>query len=224
MKEFFSLLAVAVENYRHRRALLRQERAELGERSWYRALVRALNAAYRWSDPFLLSKRAKRKLALPREDLVYGETPILTAWHILSKVGVDQADHVVELGGGKAVFSLVAVSAFGCSATSIEVIPAFVRRTRQVSDRLGLERLSVRLGDILAQPLPEGTLYFVTATTFSEASWRRLDAQLVAAPEGARAVSLSIPLNRAYWKIEEETILPFSWGENTVYLQKRLGA
>lgn len=224
MLEFFHLLGVAAENYRYRRALKRQERAELGERSWYRGLDRALSKAYRWSNPFALSKRAKRKLKqrLPLEDLVYGETPILTAWHILSKLGVDQADHVIELGGGRGIFSLTAVSAFGCEATMLEVVPTFVQKTRQVVAQLGLERLWAKQSDILTAPLPEGTLYFITATTFSELSWRTLDQKLSLAPEGTKAVSLSLPLNRAYWKIESQAILPFSWGENTVYFQSRL--
>lgn len=222
--EFFHLLGVAAENYRYRRALKRQERSELGGRSWYRALDRALAGAYRWSNPFALSKKAKRKLKqrLPLEDLVYGETPILTAWHILNKLAVDQADHVVELGGGRGIFSLTAVSAFGSEATMLEVVPSFVKKTRQIVAELGLERLSVQQSDILSAPLPEGTLYFVTATTFSDASWRALDRQLATASEGAKAVSLSLPLNRAYWKLESQATLPFSWGDNTVYFQTRL--
>jgi hypothetical protein len=219
--EFFTLLGVAAENYRFRRVLRKQERAQLGERSWYRALDKALAGAYRWSNPFTLSKRAKRKLTLPREDLVYGETPILTAWHILTQLGVDSADHVVELGGGRGIFSLVAVSAFGSEATMLEVVPSFVKKTRQVAARLGLERLHVKQADILSQPLLEGTVYFITATTFCDASWRRLDQLLAEAPPGARAVSLSMPLNLAYWKVDEQTRMPFSWGDNTVFFQTR---
>lgn len=219
--EFFSLLGVAAENAWFLRALRREERAQLGDRSWYRALDRTLRAVYRWSGPFALSRWAKRKLTLPKEDLVFGETPILTAWHMLVKLGVDQADHVVELGGGRGIFSLVAVSAFGCEATMLEIVPSFVKKTRQVAARLGLERLRVRQADILTQPLVEGTVYFLTATTFSDSSWRKLDAILAGAPDGAKAISLSIPLNRAYWRIDETVKLPFSWGENTVYFHTR---
>lgn len=221
MKEFITLLGVAVENYRFRRELRRQERNQLGEHSWYRALDQELNRTYRWSNPFTLSKRAKRKISLPKEDLIYGETPLLTAWSILSDLGVDQADHIVECGGGRALFSLVAVSAFGCSATSLEIIPSFVKKTQRVVDRLGLERLEVLQSDILKQPIPVGSVYFVTATTFSTVSWGELEQNLISAPAGSWAVSLSLPLSKAYWKLERETVLPFSWGENTVYIQKR---
>lgn len=221
MLEFFSLLGVAAENHWFLRRLRQQERAQLGDRSWYRALDRALSRVYRWSGPFALSRWAKRKLSLPKEDLVFGETPILTAWHMLSKLGVDQADHVVELGGGRGIFSLVAVSAFGCEATMLEIVPSFVKKTRQVAARLGLERLRVKQADILNAPLVEGTVYFLTATTFSDRSWSTLDGILAGAPEGAKAISLSIPLNRAYWRIDETLKLPFSWGENTVYFHTR---
>lgn len=219
--EFFSLLGVAAENSWFRRALRRQEREQLGDRSWYRALDRALRAAYRWSGPFALSRWAKRRLSQPKEDLVFGETPIITAWHMLTKLGVDQADHVVELGGGRGIFSLVAVSAFGCEATMLEIVPSFVKKTRQVAASLGLDRLRVKQADILLPPLVEGTVYFLTATTFSDSSWRKLDDLLSNAPDGAKAISLSIPLNRAYWRIEETVKLPFSWGDNTVYFHTR---
>lgn len=226
MWDLFRLLGVAAENYRFLRALKKEERAQLGDRSWYRALERELGRSYRWSDPFRLSKSAKRQLRqrMPIEDLVYGETPILTAWHIMRKLGVDQADHVVELGGGRGLFSLVAVSAFGSEATMLEIVPSFVQKTRQLAARLGLERLRVKQADILNARLPEGTLYFITATTFSDASWLALDQQMIGAPGGSKAVSLSAPLNRAYWRVDESAKLPFSWGENTVYFQTRLAA
>lgn len=218
-----SLLGVAWENRKYRQALRREEQAKLGVRSWYRSLDRALRRQYRWSGPFTVSRWGKRKIRLPKEDLIYGETPVLTAWHILDKLGVDQADHVVELGAGRSLFSLVAVAAFGASACSIEILPAFVRRTRRIAELLGLERLTVRQGDVLSAPLEEGTVYFVTATTFSDSSWRALDQRLAEAPAGTKAISLSAPLNRAYWKIEGKERLPFSWGENTVYFQTRGG-
>lgn len=221
MKEFLSLVGVAWENRKYRQALRREEQAQLGQRSWYRALDRALKLQYRWLGPFSVSKWSKRKSALPREDLVYGETPILTAWHLLERLGVDQADHVVELGAGRSLFSLVAVSAFGSSATSIEVVSTFVQRTRQLANQLGLERLHAREGNILKLPLVEGTVYFVTATTFSAPSWLALNQRLADAPSGAKAISLSAPLNRAYWKVESQERFPFSWGENTVYFQTR---
>lgn len=216
-----SLFGVAVENRRYLRVLKEQERARFGDRSWYRALDRALSRAYRWYDPFLLSRWAKRKLVQPRQDLIFGETPIGTAWHILNQLGVDQADHVVELGGGRGIFSLVAVSAFGSTALMLEVVPSFVSKTREVAANLGLDRLAVKRADILARPVPEGTVYFLTATTFSDASWRTLDNLMAAAPEGAKAVSLSLPLSSEHWEILEKTRMPFSWGENTVFFQTR---
>ena len=222
VKEFVSLLGVAWDNRKYRQALRRQEREKLGVHSWYRGLDRALAQQYRWLGPFAVSRWGKRAVGLPKEDLIYGETPILTAWHILELLGVDQADHVVELGAGRSLFSLVAVAAFGTTATSVEIVPAFVTRTRKVARALGLERLKARQGNVLNLPLEEGTVYFVTATTFAADSWLSLNQRLSEAPSGTRAVSLSAPLTRAYWKVESQERLPFSWGENTVYFQTRV--
>lgn len=170
----------------------------------------------------MVSRLARKRVDLPDVDLIYGETPPLTAYQLLSDFGVDQADHVVELGGGSSVFSLVAVCAFGCRATVLEVVPGFVSKTREVAGQLGLERLTVRQQDFLQGELPEGTLYYLTGTTFSEESWRKLQRQMAGAPQGTRAVSLSVPLDSKAWKIESESKLPYSWGENTVYVQVRI--
>lgn len=222
MREFVSLLSLAVENRKYLKRIALEERRVLGGRSWYRALNKALKDAYFWSNPFQLSRRAKRKLALPSKDLIYGETPVLTAWQLLERLSIDQADHVVELGAGRGIFSLVAALNYGCSGTALEVIPSFVRKTQSVAESLGLAKLSIKRCDILKEPLPEGTLYYVTGTTFSDSSWQALQRQLAVAPEGARAISLSTPLDKLAWRVDDKDTLPFSWGENTVYWQTRI--
>lgn len=222
MREFVSLLGLAVENRRHLKKIAEAEQAALGEFSWYRALNRALKRAYRWNNPFQLSRRAKRKVALPSKDLIYGETPPLTAWLLLERLGVDQADHIVECGAGRGIFSLVAALNYGCTCTALEIIPSFVRKTQSVADSLGLGKLTVKKSDILVDPIPEGTVYYITGTTFSENSWQTLQRQLATAPAGARAISLSTPLNKLAWRVDEKDAMEFSWGTNTVYLQTRI--
>lgn len=222
MKEFVSLLRLAWENRQYRKKLVRLEQEQLGQSSWYRGLVRSLKRTYRWRNPFLLSRSARKKIELPQTDLVYGETPIGTAYELLRKLGVDHADHVVELGGGTSIFSLVAVSAFGCRATTLEIVPSFVKKTRAVAGLLGLTRLKVKQQDILKGDLPEGTLYYLTGTTFSKESWTALQRQMAQAPVGAKAISLSMALDSKAWEERECLKLPFSWGENTVYIQTRI--
>lgn len=222
MREFVSLLGLAVENRRYLKKIRKQEQETLGGHSWYRALNRALKGVYFWNNAFQLSRRGKRKLPLPSKDLIYGETPPLTAWLLLERLGVDQADHIVECGAGRAVFSLVAALNYGCSGTALEVIPSFVRKSQAVADRLGLSKLTIKRSDILEDPLPEGTVYYITGTTFSENSWQKLQRQMAAAPKGARAISLSTPLDKLAWRIDEKDSLEFSWGTNTVYLQTRI--
>ena len=222
MREFFVLLSLAWENRAYRRKLAKLEKENLGQYSWYRSLTRALKRTYRWKNPFLLSRSARKKISLPKSDLVYGETPAMTAFDLLNRIGLDHADHVVECGGGTSVFSLVAVSAFGCRATVLEIVPSFVKKTREICAFLGLERVKVKQTDILEDPLPEGTLYYLTGTTFSDESWEKLQRQMAQAPVGAKAISLSTALDGKAWKNLETIKMPFSWGENTVYIQTRI--
>lgn len=222
MGELFSLFKLGLENRRHRLRVERMEREALGGYSWYRSLRRAYNKAYRWRSPIWVSKIGRADLKVPTDDLIYGETPALTAFQLLNLAGIDHADHVVELGGGAGMFSLVAVAAFGCRATMLEIVPGFVGKTREITAALGLERLKVKLQNILEGELPEGTLYYITGTTFSDESWKKLQRQLAIAPVGAKAVSLSSPLDGKTWRVESQHTLPFSWGDNSVYLQVRI--
>ena len=222
MKEYFQLMALAWENKKYRRRLRRLELEKLGGFTWYRGLMRVLQRTYRWRGAFALSRASRRKISLPESDLIYGETLPLTAYDLLTHIGIDHADHIVECGGGTSVFSLVAVSAFGCRATVLEIVPDFVKKTREVVARLGLNRLHVKQADMLVEPLPEGTLYYLTGTTFSDESWKTLQRQMAAAPVGATAISLSVQLDSKAWELKETLTLPYSWGENTVFIQKRI--
>ena len=222
MKEFFALLKLGWENRAYRKRLTSVESERLGGYSWYRSLKRAVDRAYRYKNPYMVARSARRKIKLPETDLVFGETPFLTVHDLLLELGVDQADHVVECGGGTSVFSLVANCAFGCPATVLEIVPGFVKKTREIASNLGLERVKVRQADILKDPLPEGSVYYLTGTTFSEDSWKKLQRQMAQAPVGAKAISLSVELDPKAWRLEKTLLLPYSWGENTVYIQTRI--
>ena len=220
--EYFALLKLAWENRRYRKKLRGEERATLGKFGWYRALNRTLQQVYRWQSPFAVSRLARRKVDLPAKDLIYGETPLLTAWQILSRLEVDHADHVVECGGGRGLMSLVAVSAFGCRATMLEIVPSFVKKTRRVARLLGLKRLESRVADILVTELPDASVYYVAVSTLSDDSWKQLQRQLAAAPVGSRAVSLSEALDSKVWRLDDQATLKFSWGENRVFIHTRI--
>lgn len=222
MREFFALLKLGWENRAFRKELTRIEKEKLGDSSWYRSLKRTVEGAYWAKNPYMVARSARRKIKLPEGDLVFGETPYITAFDLLTELGVDQADHVVECGGGTSIFSLVAAAAFGCRATVLEIVPGFVKKTREIVSKMGLERVKVRQSDILKDPLPEGTVYYLTGTTFSDASWATLQRQMAQAPEGSKAISLSVELDSKAWRLDKTLKMPFSWGENTVYLQTRI--
>lgn len=221
MWDGINLLKVAWDNAHYRRQLEKEEVKAFRDQSWYRILSRELKKAYRWSNPFSLSRQGRRHLNLPAEDLIFGEITPSTAWLLLKQLGIDQADHVVELGAGRALFSLTAALAYGCQASALEIIPTFTLRTNQIAINLGLKKLTAYTANVLIDPLPSGSVYYLSATTFRATSWRTLNSKLQNVDPGTRAISLSQPLELKYWTIEEELKLPFSWGITTVYLQQR---
>lgn len=222
MKEWLSLLKVWLDNYLYRKELAKSDRKRLGNMSWYRVLEKELKKAYRFSGPFAISRRAREQARLPLEDLTYGETPLGTAWDILKELDIDQADHIVELGAGRAILSLVAATAFGCKATPLEIIPAFTSRTQKIAIRLGLIQLQAKAFNLLSDKLPEGSVYYWTATTFRPDSWAYIEKALASCYPETRVVSLSKPLDTKLWLVELKKTMYFSWGEATVYFQKRL--
>ena len=89
------LLKLGWENKAYRKQLDRVEKERLGGFSWYRSLKRAVDKAYRYRNPYVLARSARRKIKLPESDLVFGETPFLTAYDLLTELKVDHADHIV---------------------------------------------------------------------------------------------------------------------------------
>lgn len=219
--EYLGLLAVGLENTAYNAGLALREAAALGRFPWWWRLRAALARHWAGLSPFAVVRREGPASGLPEEDLIYGETPPLTAYRLLEALQVGPRDRVVDLGCGRGTVVLVAALAFGAAGLGCEALPTFVERGRRVACSLGLSRVEFRLGDVRGGPLPQGTVYFVAGTTLRPESWRRVCARLKDTAPGTRAASLSAPLPASRWELLQRNKMPFSWGPATVYLQRR---
>jgi len=208
-------VGVALETIAHRALLGAREVARLGRYPWYWRLRMALALEELREPAWQVAHREGAASGVSQEDLTYGETPLLTAYELLRELGAGSTDTVVDLGCGRGQVVNLAALAFGCQGLGLEVLPTLAERGRRVARRLGLAT-EFRCADF-RQELPPGTLYFLQPTTLEDASWQKLCEQLQAAPPGARAVSLSLPLPG--WQQLSKTQRAYSWGWCTTCVQ-----
>lgn len=222
LPELATLTVVGLENRLYNAGLGLREAARLGGRGWWWRLRLAVRLAYLLDSPFRLSRREGHATGVSPDDLTYGETPVLTAWQILSELEAGPDDVVVDLGCGRGLVVLVANLAFGCRALGLDVVPSFVQRGTALARSLSLEGVEFRLADFRSEALPEATLYFLAPTTLEPASWERLQHTMLAAPTGARAVCLTSPLPPLGWETTDVRKRAYSWGAATTYVQRRI--
>jgi hypothetical protein len=203
-----------LQNLGHRGGLALRYGARWGGQFWYWRLGYALWLEG-WRGP--AHRPGLRQQPPPGwqpEDFYYGETPLGTAYRLLSWAGLQAGQQFCEVGCGRGVVGLVAATVFGARVSGFEKVPALADKARWLARALQLED-----GITIAEdgPYPEADLYFLTPTTWSAENWRQVCAQMERAPTGARALVLSEPLPG--WQVLEKKSLPYSWGYSLTYLQ-----
>ncbi|MCA9795356.1 MAG: class I SAM-dependent methyltransferase [Candidatus Eremiobacteraeota bacterium] len=172
---------------------------------WWWKLRKAVRAAFRDCDPIDLANRYY-------PELVYGETPAVTVYTLLDSIELPAALRLVDLGCGRGWVSLTAAS-MGYSALGIDLVPEYLERARQVARQLDLAAEFVE-GDLAELELPEGELYWVSATALPESVKQHLAQALSGRPAGTLVVcqdwSPGSPLERI-WQVR----LPVSFGVST---------
>ena len=221
MSSPWEILRVGVENQLYLARLEAEElRTLAGYRWWWRLkwalLLNAIGGLADRARPAIFPKRE-----LQAADFLFGETPVLTAWQILTDLETSAFDLVVELGCGRGLVCLVASLAFGSRAVGGEIVHSRVSRLRHLIQVLGLSRVEAREADFRREPVAEGDLYFLSPVSLEEPSWLDLQARMRAVAPGTRAVVLCEPLESAYWDTELVREYRYSWGPVLTYVQRR---
>ena len=157
--------------------------------------------------------RAELPPELEREDLIYGETPLWTAYQLLRWGGLQSSQTFCEIGCGRGVTSLLARLVFGARSCGYEALPELADKARWLARALELEV------DFVTQstgPYPAADLYYLTPTTWSSSNWESVQRGLEQAPTGCQALLLTQPLPD--WKLIEKRSMPYSWGWSQTYL------
>lgn len=211
--QVWSDLAVGVENLAHRSWLAGLAASQLGGHRWYWRLGYALWLES-WRGPaHRLGQQADLPPGFGREDLIYGETPLWTAWQLLLWADLKPQERFCEIGCGRGVTSLVARLVYGARVRSYEAIELLADKARWLGRALDAE---MEVFTQSAGPYAEADLYYLTPTTWSDANWKGVQKGLLSARVGSRALVLTQPLPG--WQVLNQRKMPYSWGWSQTYL------
>lgn len=217
---FVEHVQLGAENLVQRFQLAGRSLRRLGKERWFWRLSYAL-----WLDGLRgPAHRASRRFTVPSQwtsaDVIYGETPIVTAHALLEACDFPAGGQLVELGCGRGVMSLVAHLAFRAQTLGLDVVPGLVDRARWLATALGAEGVEFRCADAGAEALPAADLFYLTPTTWSATNLAAVKSRLAEARPGSRAISLTEPLGGDWEVFRQETLL-YSWGASPTFFQRK---
>jgi SAM-dependent methyltransferase len=169
-----------------------------------------------WKLHLGLWREYQRHSLLHQEgSLTYGETATSTVVEVLSNLGLQPGQRILDLGSGRGLPVLVAAS-LGFESFGLEFFPEHVARSQRVADRLRLNA-HFRAGDFLSLPWPEVDAYFTCSTAFQPDLRVNLRARLSDAPAGTWIVTQDWDLTgpdpeHSPFELVRSQKLPVTWG------------
>ena len=136
----------------------------LGDKAWWWQLHFHLWRAYRdWNPDDVLEKLSDEE---DLGTLAYGETPASTIRRALQmcRRHFPDAFSLCDLGAGRGVLSMTG-AALGWDVLAVEYLDEFLKRSKPVSQKLGLS-VDWVCGDFLKLPLPPADIIHTAATTY----------------------------------------------------------
>ncbi|MGE6756740.1 class I SAM-dependent methyltransferase [Corallococcus interemptor] len=149
-------------------------------------------------------------------ELMYGETPLVTALWFLRKAGVGRGSRVVDLGAGRGRV-LLAARWWGAEAHGVELIADHVAR---VAPWLQPAGITLTVGDMTREPLGDATHIFCNWVAFSPETKARLVAHLRTCAPGTRIITVTRPIQAEGFTGHACHWMLFTWGFEKVWLQE----
>ncbi|QAT82445.1 putative methyltransferase [Corallococcus coralloides] len=178
---------------------------------------RILWTPYRWRRTFEMT-RALQTTGQSFRELMYGETPLVTALWFLKRAGVGRSSRVVDLGAGRGRV-LLAARWWGARAHGVELIADHVTR---VAPWLGPAGVTFTVGDMTREPLGDATHIFCNWVAFSPETKARLVAHLRTCAPGTRIITVTRPIQAEGFSGHVCHWMLFTWGLEKVWLQQYL--
>ena len=174
-----------------------------------------------WHTPYRARRtfevtRALKATGQPFRELIYGETPLMTALSVFKRAGVGPGSRLVDLGAGRGRV-LIAARWLGAEARGVELIADHVKR---MAPRLQAAGITLTLGDMLREELSDATHLFTNWVALGPETKARLIERLRTCPPGTRIITVTRPIEAKgfvplsfHWRL-------FTWGLEKVWIQE----
>lgn len=174
------------------------------------------NSPYRWPRSFA-AVHARTLTGQPQRDLVYGETPLVTALYLFRRAGLDHRGCLVDVCAGRGR-SLLAARWLGASARGTELLEAHIEH---VGAALGAAGISMTVGDGAAADLSDVSHIYANWIGFGAQTTARFVESFRRAPKGARIIVVGRPIEDDDFAPRYRGVLPYSWGPAEVFIVER---
>ncbi|MBU8898803.1 class I SAM-dependent methyltransferase [Corallococcus sp. H22C18031201] len=178
-----------------------------------------------WEGILRTPYRARRSFEVVRalqasgqrfRELVYGETPLVTALSVLKHAGVGPASRLVDLGAGRGRV-LIAASWLGARAHGVELLAEHVNR---VAPRLQAAGMTLEEGDMMRADLRDATHVFTNWVALGDETKARLVAHLRGCRPGTRIVTVTRAIEAEDFPCRSRRWALFSWGLEAVWVHE----
>ncbi len=186
----------------------------------FRDIDRALLKAYRFKNPFFISRKFLEKRGESDVHL-YGETPLTTYDKIASECGLNKDDTVLELGCGRGRGVFFWVERFGAQVHGVEWIPEFVGKAKNIASQFSVDRATFSCEDFMQTNLNGYTVIYLFGTCLKEEEITRLTTRFATLHKAVRIVTVSYPLTELSpsFIVKKEFTASFPWGEAQLFIQ-----
>ena len=189
----------------------------------FRDIDRALLKAYRFKNPYTLSRKFLKKKG--EQDVhLYGETYLTTYEKMGVACGLTANDRVLELGCGRGRGVFFLSHYFGARVHGVEWIPQFVDSAQSIATKYSSWRTTFACEDFMDTDLKDYTVIYLFGTSLKDAEVERLIQRFHTLKKGTKIITVSYPLTEYHpsFTIKKEFSAPFPWGEAQIYIQEVL--
>lgn len=183
-------------------------------RLWWLALVRS---PYYWPRSFD-SVLARTRSRQGRRELVYGETPLVTALYVLRKARLGRGEVFVDLTAGRGR-PLLAAAWLGAHARGVELLSEHYDLVVPVLGRVGID---LACGDGATADIRDAACVYLAGTGFEKQTRQRFIDNLTTLPAGARVVTVDQVLDHPGFDLVSRHEVPFTWGFEPVWIYVRV--
>jgi SAM-dependent methyltransferase len=178
-------------------------------------LAERLHSPYRARRTFEVVRALKATGQRFRE-LIYGETPLLTALLAFRRAGVGPGSRVVDLGAGRGRV-LIAARWLGAEARGVELMAHHVA---SVAERLRPAGITLVEGDAARTDLREATHVFTNWLALTPETKARLVERFRECLPGTRFITVTHPIEaEGFLRLSRHWLL-FTWGFEPVWLHE----